>query len=91
MQDAQRVMGVFQTYDGPFEQRDNKRAFDTLMILADALKIALGESCLGELQGEEKKQQQQQQKKFPKYPPLSACEVESDNCNTFVLGVQLQK
>lgn len=48
-------------------------------------KIAWGESSLVELQGEEKKNT------FPKYPPYSICEVESDNCNTFVLEVELQK
>lgn len=71
-----------------------KGFFDTLIKLADAqTKIAWGESSLGELQGEEGKKTKQAKKKkrFPKYPPGSVCKVESDNCNTFVLEMQLQK
>lgn len=54
-QSSQRIMGDFQTalMMALLKQHDNKRLFDTLIILADAkTKNARGESSLGELQGE---------------------------------------
>ena len=61
--------------------RDAGRCYET--------KTARGESNVGELEGEERSNVKK--KDSQKYPPSSVCEVESDNCNTFVLGVQPQK
>lgn len=87
-------MGVFQTYDGPFEQADNERLSTHLwywQMLRQKKKIAWGKSSLVELQGGGEKSGREKKKDSQNILPVPVCEVESDNCNTFVLRVQLQK